>query len=108
LSLPKKDGATSGNGCGDVESARTATVLAVRERKDAFAIVLLKACISVYFEGSFSRSKVKVKSVERLGIGCSFEHHLQPIADTVSQCEHRSPKRGSGEAKRSIANKGKK
>jgi hypothetical protein len=44
---------------GEVESVRPASVLAVRARKGALAIVLLKACISVYFEGVFYSVKVE-------------------------------------------------
>jgi len=36
--------------CGEVESVRTASILTVRARKGALAIVLLRACISEYFE----------------------------------------------------------
>jgi len=36
--------------CVEVESVRTASILTVRARKGALAIVLLRACVPVYFE----------------------------------------------------------
>ena len=36
--------------CGEVESVRMAGILTVRARKGALAIILVRACISVYFE----------------------------------------------------------
>ena len=36
--------------CGEVESVRTESVPMVRARKGALEIVLVRACISVYFE----------------------------------------------------------
>jgi len=38
---------------------RTASVLAVRAHKGALAIILLRACISVYSEGLFYLVKVE-------------------------------------------------
>lgn len=48
---PKRDGATSDDVRGEVESVRTARVFAVRARRGALATVLLIACISVYVGG---------------------------------------------------------
>ena len=50
MSPPKRDKAASENVRGEVESARTAGVLAVRARKGSLAVVQLRACIPVYFE----------------------------------------------------------
>jgi hypothetical protein len=44
---------------GEVESVRTASVLAVRARKGALAFDLLKACISGYLEYVFYSVKVE-------------------------------------------------